>query len=267
MDHRGLRPVAPGVFVATASLWRTTSTVVVRGDEALVVDPAMTVAEVEGLAATIGARGWTVGAGFSTHPHWDHLLWSRALGDVPRWSTPVGARVAVERRDRAVQECESHAPGHDAAYLTATRPLPRDGVLPWVDPLPVIEYPAHAHGSAALVVGDVLIVGDMLSDTEVPLLGVGPGAVADYRRGLAVLGRAVSAHGIRVVVPGHGAPAVGAGEIAARFEADGAYLDALLARAAQGPDPADGAIDPRIVDYVASWHAGQLAALRDQSIS
>jgi hypothetical protein len=30
-------------------------------------------------------------AGFSTHPHWDHLLWHPRLGDVPRYATPGGA--------------------------------------------------------------------------------------------------------------------------------------------------------------------------------
>lgn len=69
---RDLVEVLPGVWVATAEIWTTTSTVVTTPDgEALVVDPAVTVAEVEGLAAAVRARGWRVTAGFATHPHWD----------------------------------------------------------------------------------------------------------------------------------------------------------------------------------------------------
>lgn len=46
---RDLVEVAPGVWVATAEIWTTTSTVVIAPDgDALVVDPAVTVAEVEG---------------------------------------------------------------------------------------------------------------------------------------------------------------------------------------------------------------------------
>lgn len=36
-------------------------------------------------------------AGFSTHPHWDHLLWHARLGAAPRYGT---ARCAATVRDR-----------------------------------------------------------------------------------------------------------------------------------------------------------------------
>src|SRR5665647_1054868 len=86
-----LTQVAPGVWTATAATWVTLTTVVVADDGAcLVVDPGITVAEVAALAAEIGSRGWRCVAGFATHPHWDHVLWAPALGDVPRWAT--GAR-------------------------------------------------------------------------------------------------------------------------------------------------------------------------------
>ena len=35
----------------------------------------------------------TVVAGFSTHPHWDHLLWHARLGAAPRYGTARGADV------------------------------------------------------------------------------------------------------------------------------------------------------------------------------
>lgn len=107
---RPLRQVSDRVNVATARLWTTTSTVIVDGADALVVDPAMTVAEVDALAATLRGRGWQVLAGFSTHPHWDHLLRTAALGDVPRWATADGVRVAAERSAPARAECTQVAP-------------------------------------------------------------------------------------------------------------------------------------------------------------
>lgn len=32
-----------------------------------------------------------VAAGFSTQPHWDHLLWHPRFGDVPRYATSASA--------------------------------------------------------------------------------------------------------------------------------------------------------------------------------
>ena len=151
---RSLTEVAPGVWTATADIWTSLTTVVVADDGAcLVVDPGITVAEVDGLAAAIDARGWRVVAGFSTHPHWDHVLWGAALGDMPRWATP-----AAVRRQSAVREADwakavADAPGHDAALFGALTALP-DGAaaVPWDGPRAVVvEHAAHAPGHAALV--------------------------------------------------------------------------------------------------------------------
>jgi hydroxyacylglutathione hydrolase len=80
------------VLVATGSLYNTTTTVVACADgSCLVIDPAITADEVATLAAALGARGLRPAAGWSTHPHWDHLLWHASLGDVPRYATPGDA--------------------------------------------------------------------------------------------------------------------------------------------------------------------------------
>jgi hypothetical protein len=39
------------------------------------------------LANDLSDSGQTVVAGFSTHPHWDHLLWHALLGAAPRYGT------------------------------------------------------------------------------------------------------------------------------------------------------------------------------------
>jgi len=82
--------IVPGVLVATAERGTTTSTVVVANDGGcLVIDPAMTAADVAGLAADLADGGLRPCLGFATHPHWDHVLWSRDLGDVPRRYGPA----------------------------------------------------------------------------------------------------------------------------------------------------------------------------------
>ena len=289
---RELYEVADGVHVATAEIWTSTTTVVVTADgRALVVDPGITVAEVDALAATVVGRGWRVTAGFSTHPHWDHVLWSRSLGDVPRWACPTAVR-AQERslaHDRA--EVERVAPGHDLSLFGVLTPFPPDGSgptpaegapggahLPWPgepvagaahEPLVlVVEHRAHAPGHGALVLPGpgVIVVGDMLSDIEVPLLDLAsPDPVGDYREGLDVLERAIAEHGLHTLVPGHGQVCTGSDEIWARLGADRAYLDAL--EAAARPDAAetddDTVGDPRLTgDWVLGEHRRQLEHVR-----
>src|SRR5215470_18623490 len=88
--------IAPGVLVATSKLYLRTTTVVTGPDGGcLVIDPAITVADVSALAAELRARELTPVAGFATHPHWDHVLWSARLGDVPRYASPRAAEAAL----------------------------------------------------------------------------------------------------------------------------------------------------------------------------
>ena len=71
------REIAPGVLVATSDLLTCTSTVVAAGDGGcLVIDPAVSVADLAALAADLDGAGLRPRAGFATHAHWDHVLWS-----------------------------------------------------------------------------------------------------------------------------------------------------------------------------------------------
>ncbi|WP_069387206.1 MBL fold metallo-hydrolase [Cellulosimicrobium cellulans] len=261
---RHLVEVAPGVHVATAALWATTSTLVVdRDGGALVVDPGVSVAEVTALAATVRGRGWRVRAGFATHAHWDHVLWHGSLGDAPRWTTARAADALRSDLDAVRAAAEADAPGHDPALVGAVEPLPPGTtVLPTPgrtteEHVRLVEHDAHSPGHAALVVRGVLVAGDMLSDVEVPLVDVtSADPVGAYHAALDALEAA--AHDVHVLVPGHGSPAVGTAAIAARFAADRAYLDALE-RAVDGHER--DLVDERLHGYVAAWHAEQLAAL------
>ena len=260
---RRLTQVGPGVWTATAETWTSLTTLVVADDGAcLVVDPGVTVAEVESLADEIHDRGWHVEAAFATHAHWDHVLWSARLGDVPRWAT--AAAVAAQERSRAADlaQADATAPGHDRTLFGRLTALPDDALaVPWSGPRAlVVAHRAHAPGHAALVLPDsgVLVAGDMLSDVEIPLLDLDAGdPVADYRDGLHRLEATATRYAVTAVVPGHGHVG-GPRELARRFVVDRVYLGALIA----GLD----ADDPRLADpWLAKAHARQLRACRGAS--
>jgi glyoxylase-like metal-dependent hydrolase (beta-lactamase superfamily II) len=230
-----LTEVAEGVWVRQSE-WVWTNSIVVRGDGGLiVVDPGIHGAEMEELADDLDRLGIPVVAGFSTHPHFDHLLWHPRFGDVPRYATSACVEVATAARERAqamAAESATGVPLDEVALVTA---LPADG-----GPLPgeLIVHQAHAVGHAAILLADrrVLLAGDMLSDVLIPLFDFRQeDQVGAYESALDRLEEATAE--VDVVIPGHGAVAEGP-EIANRIAADRAYVDAL--RRGEEPD------DPRL---------------------
>ncbi len=251
-----LTQVADGVWVRQSE-WVWSNAVVVRGDDGLiVVDPGIDGSDLDQLADDVGRLGLPVVAGFSTHPHWDHLLWHSRFGEVPRYATAECAHTAAEARERAQTMAAETASGIPLELIGLLTPLPDDG-----GPVPgeVIAHQAHAVGHAAILLADrgVLIAGDMLSDVLIPMLNPRGGAdqLEDYAAGLQRLGEAASHVG--VVVPGHGAVAEGP-EVAARLDADRAYLDALR----QGADPADERLRQ---DWLSGPHQSNLQLARSSS--
>ena len=232
-----LTQVADGVWVRQSG-WVWTNSIVVRGEDGLIlIDPGIGGAELSELADGLDGLGVPVVAGFSTHPHWDHLLWHARFGDVPRYATRAGAEVARDARDRAQAMAAGSASGIPLELIALVTPLPADG-----GPVPgdIIEHQAHAVGHAAVLLADrgVLLAGDMLSDVLIPLLDARrPDQVGAYEQALDRLGEAAGR--VDVVVPGHGAVAAGP-EVAARLAADRAYIDALR----RGQEPVDARLGP-----------------------
>ena len=148
---RSLTEIAPGVLVATSSYAMTTSTVVVGASgDCLVIDPAVTTADLAGLAGELARRGLRPVAGWSTHPHWDHVLWSRELGDAPRYAAPAAVAVAETERDGIVEGAERGAPGHDLSLVGRMRSLDAAAV-PWDGPeARLIIHDGHAPGHGAV---------------------------------------------------------------------------------------------------------------------
>jgi glyoxylase-like metal-dependent hydrolase (beta-lactamase superfamily II) len=224
---RELTEAAPGVFVATAELYTTTSTVIADGHGGcLVVDPAVTVSEVDELAAAIEALGLRPVAGWCTHPHWDHLLWSARLGDVPRYSSAAAAKAAERERAELTESVCAEAPGHDLEIFGRVMPV-SDDVPEWRGPpVQVLAHEGHKTGHTALLLPEagVLIAGDMLSDIEIPLLDLdGPDPAGHYQAGLELLAAAAD---VRLIVPGHGHIGDRA-EYLRRVRADLYYVSAL----------------------------------------
>ena len=91
-----LNQVADGVWVRQSE-WVWTNSIAVRGEDGLIlIDPGIDGSELNQLADDVDRLGIPVVAGFSTHPHWDHLLWHPRFGDVPRYATAAGAKLPVK---------------------------------------------------------------------------------------------------------------------------------------------------------------------------
>ena len=206
-------------------------------------------------------------AGFSTHPHWDHLLWHARLGAAPRYGT---ARCAATVQDRLS--------GADAKARVATlippdiaEQVPLDLLgditglpaetprIPWDGPhVRIIEHQAHAPGHAALLIEErgVLVAGDMLSDVLIPMLDLNDTAdpIEDYLAALRLLEGV--AGDVDVLVPGHGSIG-GADQVQARIDQDRAYVQALR-DAHVFSDPRVGPSAKPGWEWVSDVHAGQL---------
>jgi len=221
------------------------------------------------LANDLRELGRPVVAGFSTHPHWDHLLWHASLGTAPRYGT---ARCAATVRDRLSDAgAKARVAGMIPPDIVEQVPLdllglitglPADAArIPWDGPqVRIIEHQAHAPGHAALVIEEsgVLIAADMLSDVLIPLLDLNgtTDPIEDHLGALRLLEGA--AGDVDVVIPGHGSIG-GADQVRARIDQDRAYLLALR--------DADGLSDPRLGpsatfgDWLPGVHERQLQHL------
>ncbi len=237
------------VGVTTSRRDLTTSTVVISDGQALLVDPAWDADELAGIAADLTDLGVVVSAGFCTHAHHDHVLWHPGLGPAPRFASSRVADICARDRERIVKRLGPRWPVELAELVG--RVAGTDGAIPDWPGVRLLTHDAHAPGHTALWLPahGVLIAGDMLSNAELPLLE--ESTPAQYAAGLDLLRPYTSR--ASVLIPGHGRIAVGT-QILARWRADRAYLDALLA----GRNPAD----PRLVQPgMASAHAANLAAV------
>jgi glyoxylase-like metal-dependent hydrolase (beta-lactamase superfamily II) len=263
-----LRQVAEGVLINESEFCQSNAVVVQGRAGVLLIDPGILADEMAAVADDLRELGQPVVAGFSTHPHWDHLLWHAHLGEAPRYGTARCAAAIQARlsdphwRDFVATlippDIVDQVPLDLLGLITG---LPAETTqIPWDGPqVRIIEHRAHAPGHAALLIEEcgVLVAGDMLSDVLIPMLDLNgtAGPIEDYLAALRLLEGV--AGDVDVVIPGHGSVG-GTDQVRARIEHDRAYLHAL--RDASVPD------DPRIgpsatYDWVPGVHERQLQKL------
>jgi glyoxylase-like metal-dependent hydrolase (beta-lactamase superfamily II) len=264
-----LRQVTEGVLIHESEFCQSNAVVVQGPAGVLLIDPGVQGHEMACLASDLSDSGQTVVAGFSTHPHWDHLLWHPPLGAAPRYGT---ARCAATVRDRLsdagakARIAEQLIPPDIAGQvpldlLGLIAGLPAEAArIPWDGPqVRIIEHQAHAPGHAALLIGErgVLVAGDMLSDVLIPMLDLSGAAdpIEDYLDALRLLEGV--AGDVDVVVPGHGSVG-GADQVHPRIDQDRAYVRALR----DGRVPSDPRVGPSATfDWMAGVHERQLQRL------
>jgi glyoxylase-like metal-dependent hydrolase (beta-lactamase superfamily II) len=218
-------------LVLTSRIWQTTATALRAGGEALLIDSPYFPDELEALPGLLAGADFEPDGLLATHADFDHLLGRLAF---PGLALGLG-QPTVERLHREPGAAQRELRDQDAD-LYVSRPSPL--ALGQVQGLPVpgrlelgeeeLElHPAEGHtpdGTAIFARSlGVLVVGDYLSDVEIPTISEG-GSLAEYRATLARLTPLVEA--AEVVVPGHGTPHDR--DTALRLlDEDADYLDAL----------------------------------------
>ena len=260
-----LRPVAEGVLIHESEFMQSNAVVVQGQAGVLLIDPGILGYEMVALADDLRELGQPVVAGFSTHPHWDHLLWHARLGAAPRYGTArCASAIQARLSDPHWQDFVATLIPPDIAeqvpldLFGLITGLPAEATqIPWDGPrVRIIEHQAHAPGHAALVIEErgVLVAGDMLSDVLIPMLdGSATDPIEDYLAALRLL-EDVAAD-VDVFVPGHGSIG-GADQLRARIELDRAYVQAL----GGGGVPDDPRIGPSARsgwEWVGDVHDGQ----------
>jgi glyoxylase-like metal-dependent hydrolase (beta-lactamase superfamily II) len=266
--------VADGVLVHQSDFLQTNAVVVQGRAGVLLIDPGVRSDEMTCLANDLADAGQPVVAGFSTHPHWDHLLWHESLGTAPRYGT---ARCAATVRERLSDAgAKARVAGMIPPDIVEQVPLDLLGLITgppagtarilWDGPqVRIIEHQAHAPGHAALVIEErgVLIAGDLLSDVLIPLLDLNGAAdpIEDYLTALRLVEGV--AGDVDVVIPGHGS-VCGADQVQARIDQDRAYVHALR----DADVPSDPRIGPSATfgeDWLPGVHERQLQHLAQRT--
>jgi glyoxylase-like metal-dependent hydrolase (beta-lactamase superfamily II) len=214
-----------------SALWRTSSLLLVDGDEAVAIDPCISRSEVEAIAAHARELGVRVTHVLATHADWDHVCGHAVFPDaVSTVSEASAVRIAsgepaltiaeearkfqVEvagspRYDLVLEVGDAHRIGRFAVETTALPGHTPDGT---------------AYRVRAL---DLLAIGDHLSPDEYPLIT----STSAYRSTLATLIELLENDPPAHVVPGHG-PTMTAAVALAIAREDLAYLRALHAAVA-----------------------------------
>ncbi|MBZ9752034.1 MBL fold metallo-hydrolase [Deinococcus sp. HMF7604] len=242
-----LTPLAPGVFYLPGAV---NSLVLANGHGgALLVDTGLDDSHARKLLRAVEGEGLTPSALLNTHSHADHhggnaFLLKRFPG-LEVYAPPLEAAIIAQpllepwglfgaRPPRELQGKFLLAPASPARPLTATGPLTLGGVT-----LELLEVPGHALQMVAVRAGDVLYAADALFGPEAlekhPLT-----FCADSGAQKASAARLGRLPGVRVTLPGHGAPTTDLpGLAAANLAAYARTTAAVLGGVEMGPASTD----------------------------
>jgi len=227
--------VSADALVLTSAFWQTNAVALRAGGEAVLIDSPYLPEELEALPRVLAGAGFEPSGLLATHADFDHLLGRLAY---PGMTLGMGDS-SLERLHREPGAAQRDLRDFDAQWYVS-RPAPL--ALGQVQSLPLpgrldlgageqaieIElHPAEGHTADGMALFarplGVLVVGDYLSDVEIPWISEG-GSIEDYRATLARLAPLAEEAG--TVVPGHGAPHDR--DTALRLlDEDVEYLDAL----------------------------------------
>jgi glyoxylase-like metal-dependent hydrolase (beta-lactamase superfamily II) len=226
-------------LVITSSLWQTNAVALRAGSEAVLIDSPYFPDELEALPALLSQAGFEPDGLLATHGDFDHLLGRVAfpgatLGVGEETALRLRAEPGAAQRDLRDHDVELYVARPVPLSLGAVQALPVPGRVDLGDQ-ELELHPAEGHTADGLAVlsraHGVLVVGDYLSDVEIPMISPG-GSLEAYRATLARLAPLVE--DAETIVPGHGRPR-GRDETLRILDEDSEYLDAL-ARGEERPD-------------------------------
>lgn len=215
-----------------SALWQTSSLLLAKDGEAVLVDPGISTEEVARIAARADELGAEVVAVLATHADWDHVCGIAAFpGAEAAMGEASAERVASGRSWERAQAAAAHYELEVAGEPRVDRRL-EVGKAHRVGPFTVETIPLPGHTADGVGYRfrelDLLAVGDHLSSVEFPFVS----SPAAYRATLAGLIDLLRRDPPARVVVGHG-PEHSAAEALAIAEADLDYLwrlhDSVLA--------------------------------------
>jgi glyoxylase-like metal-dependent hydrolase (beta-lactamase superfamily II) len=218
--------------------WETSSLLLSEGTEAVLVDPAVSAAEVAGIAARARELGVDVTHVLVSHADWDHVC---GIAAFPAAAATMSEATATRLRARADEATTAERAAANGVEIAGEPRVDRTfpaGTALQVGPFlfETLALPGHTPDGTAFRCRelDLLAVGDYLSTIEFPFVA----STAAYRGTLAALIDLLRQDPPGRVIPGHG-PELTAADALAIAEADLAYLWALhdaVAPAATGED-------------------------------
>ncbi|HWV24675.1 MAG TPA: MBL fold metallo-hydrolase [Thermomicrobiales bacterium] len=234
--------ISDTIATRQSEVWQTNTGIIDTGEGVILVDPGILANELDDLVASL--QGRPIVAGFATHFHWDHILWTPNLGISPRYASAETCDLIMSHAERIAKNLDGFeqyvaqeyglGPQWDRSMFFDFRPMPLGpGTIAGVD-CELVPIPGHADGMVAVVLPehDVAFVADTLSDIEIPSLADGEGQRDRYLETLDRLQGVIDR--VSWVIPGHGAVADRT-EAQRRLDLDRRYLTDLPRLVANAP--------------------------------